>query len=175
MRRKGRAKALYISSYRNYKCHLFFRRLSSFFKRLYKGSYIKRSFQPPQRCWCKERFRKPCEISHGVRNLFLLHLMVSHSVQNFPSLSPIVAPPLDFACYAKLLHVGFLPLVFFLASWLAWQRAMMCSKTRILHVFELQLALPWIVQNSPSFFACFTDKKATKNTKTSQKLISNPC
>ena len=182
MRRKGRAKALYISSYRNYKCHLFFRRLSSFFKRLYKGSYIKRSFQPPQRCRCKERFRKPCEISHGVRNLFLLHLMVSHSVQNFPSLSPIVAPPLDFACYAKLLHVGFLRLVFFLASLIglatycqAWQKAMKCSKTRILHVFELQLAFPWIAKNSPSFLACFNDRIATKNTKTCQKLISNPC
>ena len=94
-----------------------------------------------------------------------------------------------FACYtkfshrhAKLLHVGFLPLVFFLASLIglatycqAWKRAMKCSKTRILHVFELQLALTWIAQNSPSFFACFNDKKATKNTKTSQKLISNPC
>ena len=30
-------------------------------------------------------------------------------------------------------------------------------------------------KNSPSFLACFNDKKATKNTKTSQKLISNTC
>ena len=85
--------------------------------------------------------------------------MVSQGVRNCPSLSPIVAPPLDFACYAKfshrhakLLHVGFLPLVFFLASLIglatycqAWQRAMKCLKTRILHVFELQLALPWFL------------------------------
>ena len=111
-------------------------------------------------------FRRVCEILH--------------SVWNCPSLSPAALPPLDFACFAKfshrhakLLHVGFLPLVFFLAPSLA--KAMKCSITRILHVFELQLALPWIAQNSPSFFACFNDKKATKNTKTSQKLISNPC
>ena len=85
--------------------------------------------------------------------------MVSQGVRNCPSLSPIVAPPLDFGCYAKfshrhakLLHVGFLPLVFFLASLIglatycqAWQRAMKCLKTRILHVFELQLALPWFL------------------------------
>ena len=115
--------------------------------------------------------------------------MVSQGVRNCPSLSPAVAPSLDFACYAKflhrhakLLHVEFLSLVFFLASLIglatyyqAWQRAMKCSETRILHVFELQLALPWIAQNSPSFFACFNDKKITKNTKISQKLISNPC
>ena len=100
---------------------------------------------------------------------------ISHSMQNCPSLSPTTAPPLDFASYAKLLHVGFLSLVFFLASLIglatyyqAWQRAMKCSQTRILHVFELQLALPWIAQNSPSFFACFNDQIATKNTKTCQ-------
>ena len=100
-----------------------------------------------------------------------------------------ICSKLSFTCYAKfshrhakLLHVGFLPLVFFLASLIvlatycqAWKRAMKWSKTRILHVFELQLSLPWITQNSPSFFACFNDKKATKNTKTSKKLISNPC
>ena len=121
--------------------------------------------------------------------LFFLHLVVSQGVRNCLSLSPVAAPPLNFSCYtkfshkhAKLLHVGFLPLVFFLASLIglatycqAWKRAMKCSKTRILHVFELQLALPGIAQNSPSFFACFNDKKATKNTKTNQKLISNPC
>ena len=35
--------------------------------------------------------------------------------------------------------------------------------------------LPRVAQNSPSFLVCFNDKKATKNTKTSQKLISNTC
>ena len=42
-------------------------------------------------------------------------------------------------------------------------------------LFELQLALPWISQNSPSFLACFNDQIATKNTKTCEKLISSPC
>ena len=81
-----------------------------------------------------------------------------------------------------MLVVGFLPLVFFIASLIglatyfqAWKKAMKCSKAWILHVFELQLALPWISQNSPSFLACFNDQIATKNTKTCQKLISNPC
>ena len=120
---------------------------------------------------------------------FWLHLMVSQGVRNCPSLSRVAAPPLDFTCYAKfshshakMLHVGFLPLVFFHASLIglatycqAWKMAMKCSKALILHVFELQLALPWITQNSPSFLACFNDKKATKNIKTFQKLISNPC
>ena len=67
---------------------------------------------------------------------FWLHLMVSQGVRNCPSLSRVAAPPLDFTCYAKfshrhakLLDVGFLPLVFFLASLIglatycqAWQR-----------------------------------------------------
>ena len=47
-----------------------------------------------------------CEISHSVRNCLSVNL----------ALSPEAAPPLDFACYAKMLVVGFLPLVFFLAS-----------------------------------------------------------
>ena len=130
-----------------------------------------------------------CEIHFCCILWFRRMYEISHNVRNCPSLSPTAAPPLDFACYAKflhrhakLLHIGFLPLVFFLASLIglatycqAWQMAMKCSKTWILHVFELQLALPWIAQNSPSFFVCFNDPKATKNTKTSQKLISNPC
>ena len=55
---------------------------------------------------------KVCEISHSVRNCLSVNLV----------LSPEVAPPLDFTCYAKFSHshvkmlvVGFLPLVFFLA------------------------------------------------------------
>ena len=60
--------------------------------------------------------------------------------------------------HAKLLHVGIPSLFFFLAS-LDWLRNL----------------LPRVAQNSPSFLACFNDKKATKNTKTSQKLISNTC
>ena len=114
----------------------------------------------------------PLVVSQGVRNCLSLS----------PTLNPTATPPLDFACYAKMLVVGFLPLVFFLASLIglatycqAWQRAMKCSKAWILHVFELQLPLPWISQNSPSLLACFNDQIATKNTKTCQKLISNLC
>ena len=54
---------------------------------------------------------------------------ISYSVLNCASLSPVVAPSLDFACYAKfshrhakLLHVGFFFLWFsFLHLILAWQ------------------------------------------------------
>ena len=121
--------------------------------------------------------------------LFRMVCKISHSVRNCLSLSPTTTSPFDFACYvkfshsyAKMLVVGFLPLVFFLASLIglatycqAWKRAMKCSKARILHVFELQLALPWISKNSSSFLACSNDPITTKNTKTCQKLISNPC
>ena len=54
-------------------------------------------------------------------------------------------------------------------------KAMRLSKTWILHVFELQLALPWTIQNSLSFLARFNDQKAIKNIKTCQKLIRNIC
>ena len=124
-----------------------------------------------------------------VCKILWLLLVVSHGVRNCLSLSPTFNPattsPLDFACYAKFSHshakmlvVGFLPLVFFLVSLIglttycqAWQRAMKCSKALILHVFELQLALPWISQNSSSFLACFNDQIATKNTKTCQNWL----
>ena len=55
------------------------------------------------------------------------------------------------------------------------EKATKLSKTWILHVTKLQLALPWTTQSSPSFLARFNYKKAMKNTKTCQKLISNPC
>ena len=117
--------------------------------------------------WCAKLFgcflwfHMVCKILHSVRNCLSLS----------PALNLAAIPPLDFSCYAKFSHshakmlvVGLLPLVFFLASLIglttyfqAWQRAMKCSKARILHVFELQLALPWISQNSPSFLACFND------------------
>ena len=58
-------------------------------------------------------------------------------------------------------------------DWLG--KGLWSSKAWILHVIELQLAFPWTTQSSPSFLACFNDKKATKNTKTSQKPISNIC
>ena len=111
--------------------------------------------------WCA-KFRTVCEIVfHSVLQLLLL--LISHS-------------------HAEMLIVGFISLVFFLASLIglatycqAWKRVKKCSKARILHVFELQLALPWISKNSSSFLACSNDPITTKNTKTCQKLISNPC
>ena len=66
-------------------------------------------------------------------------------------------------------------LILFLAYLIDLPKATKLSKTWILHVFELQLALPWIIQNSPSFLVRFNDKKAIKNTKTCQKLIRNIC
>ena len=122
------------------------------------------------------RFRIPCEI-------LWLPLVVSQGVLNLSFTQSYSCSSSKFSySHAKMLVVGFLPLVFFLASLIglatycqALQRAMKCSKARILHVFELQLALPWISQNSPSFLACFNDQIAIKNTKTCQKLISNPC
>ena len=104
--------------------------------------------------WCA-KFHTVCEIVfHSVLLLVLqlLLFLISHVMRNF--------------CIAmrKMLVVGFFPLVFFFASLIGlatycqvWKRAMKCSKARILHVFELQLALPWISQNSPSFLACFND------------------
>ena len=107
------------------------------------------------------KFRTLCEIVlHSILQLLLL--LISHVLQNF-RINMQNCYMLDFFLSFSSLHL-----------WLACQMAMKCSKTRILHVFEVQLALPWIAQNSSSFFACFNDPKATKNTKTSQKLISNP-
>ena len=69
--------------------------------------------------WCAKFFgcflwfRMVCEISYSVRNCLSLS----------PALSPAAVFPLDFACYAKFSHshakmlvIGFLPLVFFLVS-----------------------------------------------------------
>ena len=113
-------------------------------------------------------------VSHGVRNL----AQGAKFLSLIPTLYPAaIEAPLDFICYVKILHshakllvARFLLWLSFLHTWLAWQRAM---KLQILHVIELQLALPWTTQSAPSFLACFNDKKATKNTKTCQKLISN--
>ena len=66
-------------------------------------------------------------------------------------------------------------LILFLAYLIDLAKASKLSKTWILHVIQLQLALSWTTQSSPSFLACFNDKKAIKNTKTCQKLISENC
>ena len=119
--------------------------------------------------WCGfagcAKFRTVCKIVlHSV--LQLLFLLICHAMRNF-----------RMSATRWISSSSFLPCIsYWLGNLLAsLEKAMKCSKTQILHVFKLQLALPWIAQNSPSFFACFNDKKATKNTKTSQKLISNPC
>ena len=39
-------------------------------------------------------------------------------------------------------------------------KAMKCSKAWNFHACELQLALSWIAQNSPSLLVCFNDKKS---------------
>ena len=94
----------------------------------------------------------------------------------------------SFAWYSKFLHGCILvshgirseiagcqisSLILFLAYLIGLAKGYEAPKHWILHVIELQLSLPWTTQNSPSFLACFNDKKATKNTKTCQKLISN--
>ena len=146
MRRKGKARALYIYSYRNYQCCIL--------QKIIQKDIIQRALSNPPlqfltkksyhwlitrkkiviyrkkkleikiyQSRCTRRFCRPCKISYGVRNSFFFCILwfrrvckISHSVRNCPSLSLVTPPPLDFACYAKLLHVGFLPLVFFLAS-----------------------------------------------------------
>ena len=102
-------------------------------------------------------------VSYGVRNFFhsfllsvlqlLKFLLISHAMRN---------------CWLLDFFSDSLPCIL---DWLG--KGLWSSKAWIFHVIELQLALPWTTQSSPSFLACFNDKKATKNTKTCQKLISN--
>ena len=112
--------------------------------------------------------------------IFFLHLVVSQGVRNCPSLSPIVAPPLDFACYAKFSHrhaklniLDFFPtsLIGLATYCQAWKRAMKCSKARILHVFELQLALPLISQDSSSSWLVSMIKKLPKTPKLAKNWL----
>ena len=46
-----------------------------------------------------------------------------------------------------------------------WQRDMELQSL-VLHEFELFIALPWTIYNSPSFLDCFGDQITNKNTKT---------
>ena len=115
----------------------------------------------------QEDFCKTCEISHRVRNeIFTVLLFV---------LQLVLLLAFRIGCEMKLLDVRFLPdsLILFLAYLIDLAKATKLSKTWILHVFELQLALLWTIQNSPPFLARFNDQKAIKNTKTCQKLIRN--
>ena len=93
---------------------------------------------------------------------------------DFPSFETIYGMyKMDSRKYSKcvlrllsLVHVRFLSLISSLHSWFGFGKGLRSSKAWILHVFELQLGLPWTIQSSPSFLACFSDKKAIKNTKT---------
>ena len=120
MRRKGRAKALYISYYGNLQVFsldciplCLHKMLPKKYKR-YKRKYLG---------WLQGENRKLHKI-FGDKNLTeSVHRKISHDVQNCLSLSPAIVHLLDFACYAKFSHshekmlvVGFLPLVFFLTS-----------------------------------------------------------
>ena len=136
------------------------------YTKIYKRKYLG---------WLQAETRKLHKISEDKNLTELVHRKISYTMRNFAWCAKFFSCLLWFCMvceishnHAKMLAIGLLPLVFFLASLIgvatycqAWQRAMKCSKAQILHVFELQLALPWIW--------------ATKNTKTCQKLISNLC
>ena len=91
------------------------------------------------------------KISHGVRNSLAASCGFAWCEKSFCCLKWFRMVCKISHNHVKMLLVGFLPLVFFLASLIglatycqAWKKAMKCSKAQILHVFELQLALPWI-------------------------------
>ena len=118
------------------------------------------------------QFRKACKISHRVRNSFFTALL---SVLQLVLLLGILHALQKFRIAMRIARCQISSLILFLAYLIDLAKATKLSKTWILHVFELQLALPWTIQNSPSFLAHFNDKKAIKNTKTCQKLIRNIC
>ena len=86
---------------------------------------------------------------------------ISYSVRNCPSLNPAIAPFLDFVCYvkfshslAKMLHVGFLLSVFFLASLIGLEKGWSAPKLGFfmylsfnLHCHGLHKILPhsWLI------------------------------
>ena len=107
-----------------------------------------------------------------------MHRKISHTMRNLAWCTK------SFGCFkwfrmvceishshAKLLVVGFLPLIFFLASLIAWQRARKYSKAWILHVFELQLALPLISQDSPFSWLVSMIKKLPKTPKLAKNWL----
>ena len=120
----------------------------------------------------QEDFCKACEILHRVRNeIFTVLLSVLQLVLflAFRMLCENFTQPCEIAgCQIS-------SLILFLAYLIDLAKATKLSKTWILHVLELQLALPWTTQSSPSFLACLNDEKAIKNTKTCQELIRNTC
>ena len=111
-------------------------------------------------------FHMVCEIWHKVRNFFhsfllstlqlLKLLLISYAMWKF-----CIAMR---NCWLLDFFSDSLPCIH---DWLG--KGLWSSKAWIFHVIELQLALPWTTQSSPSFLACFNDKKATKT----PKLVKN--
>ena len=133
----------------------------------------------------QEDFRKAYEILHRVQNSFSSVFGFTrlekfrtgceiHFSQSC-SLSCSLYSFQHFAQPCKIARCQISSLILFLAYLIDLEKASKLSKTWILHVFELQLAFPWTIQNSPSFLARFNDKKAIKNTKTCEKTIRNIC
>ena len=118
------------------------------------------------------QFRKACKISHRVRNSFSKVLL---SILQLVLLLAFRKACENFAQPCEIVGCQISSLIFFLAYLIDLAKATKLSKAWILHVFELQLALPWTIHNSPSFLARLNDQKAIKNTKTCQKLIGNIC
>ena len=124
----------------------------------------------------QEDFRKAYEILHRVQNSFSSVFGFTrlekfrtgceiHFSQSC-SLSCSLYSFWHFAQPCKITGCQIPSLILFLAYLIDLETATKLSKTWILHMFELQLALPWTIQNSPSCLASFNDKKAIKNTKT---------
>ena len=101
-------------------------------------------------------------------------VIFSHPAKIWHTL-PKFGTPCEFDDFAlrNALFLSILLLITLPNPFQVWQGVLKCSKARILHVIDLQLALPQLAQNSPSILAYFSGKKATKNTKTYQKLVSN--
>ena len=104
----------------------------------------------------QEDFRLACEISHRVRNSFFTVLL---SVLQLLLLLAFRMLCENFAQPCEIARCQISSLILFLAYLIDLAKATKLSKTWILHVFELQLALPWIIQNYPSFLVSFNDKK----------------
>ena len=126
----------------------------------------------------KEKLQFQRKISQvGAHKVIFAHpVKFWHTLRKFGTPCQNLAHPAKFwhtlrnALFPSILLLIALPTLF-----QVWQGVLKCSKARILHVIDLQLALPKLAHNSPSILACFSGQKATKNTKTYQKLVSNIC
>ena len=98
------------------------------------------------------------KISHGVRNSLVVSSGFAWCAKFRTAMRKCWL--LDFFLWFSSLHL-----------WLAWQRAMKCSKSWILHVFELQLALPLISKDSPSSWFVSMIKKLPKIPKLAKNLL----